>query len=165
MGSTSGGLPYPEGTAKVRDGDNDLKALADAIQAKLLAPMATYTPAVYGTHAVGPGLFLGRWRLIDPKTLHLMICWNVQAGATIPTQVVFGLPAGLTASVASSRTQSILCRYYTTGTNQYAGFASTSTAIGADRVACYAEGPGGSLGVTQLQAGSNLDINGILDLA
>lgn len=35
MGSTSGGLPYPEGTAKVRDGDNDIKALADAMQAKL----------------------------------------------------------------------------------------------------------------------------------
>jgi hypothetical protein len=31
-GQTAGGLPYPTGTDKVRDGDNAMKALADALQ-------------------------------------------------------------------------------------------------------------------------------------
>jgi len=34
MGQTAGGLPYPEGTEPVRDGDNAIKALADAMQAR-----------------------------------------------------------------------------------------------------------------------------------
>lgn len=31
-GATAGGLPYPTGTDKVRDGDNAIQALADALQ-------------------------------------------------------------------------------------------------------------------------------------
>jgi len=34
MGTTAGGLPYPEPTAPVRDGANNIKALADALQAR-----------------------------------------------------------------------------------------------------------------------------------
>jgi len=34
MGQTAGGLPWPEGTDKVRDGDNAIRALADALQAR-----------------------------------------------------------------------------------------------------------------------------------
>jgi hypothetical protein len=33
-GSTAGGLPYPLGTEPVRDGDNAIKALADALQVR-----------------------------------------------------------------------------------------------------------------------------------
>lgn len=165
MGTTTNGLPYPDGTAKVRDGNDAIQALAEATDTKLLTPMATYTPTLGVGHVAGPGLLLARYRLIDPKTLHLMICYNIQSGATLPTQVVFTLPTGLTASVANLRTQSILCRYYTTGNSQYVGFASTSAAIGSDRVACYQAAPGGILGTAVLTNGSNLDINGIIDLA
>lgn len=33
-GTTAGGLPYPLGTEPVRDGDNAIKSLADALQAR-----------------------------------------------------------------------------------------------------------------------------------
>ena len=35
MGSTAGGLPFPVGTDLVRDGDNAIKALADALQFRM----------------------------------------------------------------------------------------------------------------------------------
>lgn len=34
MGTTASGLPWPDGTAPVRDGDNAIKALADAVDAR-----------------------------------------------------------------------------------------------------------------------------------
>lgn len=34
MGQTAGGLPWPEGTDLVRDGDNSIRALADALEAR-----------------------------------------------------------------------------------------------------------------------------------
>ena len=123
-----------------------------------------YTPTLYGGHVAGSGTLSARYRLLDPKTLQILICYNIAGTFTIPTQVVFGLPPGLTALVTNSRTQSIICRYYTSGTSQYVGFASTSTAIGSDRIACYATPPGAVLGSAQLGNGSNLDINGILEL-
>lgn len=36
MGSTTRGLPYPEGTDKVVDGDNAIRALAEAVDTKLV---------------------------------------------------------------------------------------------------------------------------------
>lgn len=38
MATTSGGLPYPVGTDKVVDGDNQIRALAEAVDARTAAP-------------------------------------------------------------------------------------------------------------------------------
>ena len=37
MGATPSGLPWPEGTDLVRDGDNAMKALAEAVEARMWA--------------------------------------------------------------------------------------------------------------------------------
>jgi len=42
MALTPGGLPYPLGTDKVVDGDDAIKALAEAIDAKLLSGQRVY---------------------------------------------------------------------------------------------------------------------------
>jgi hypothetical protein len=52
MGTTSTGLPYPDGTAPVRDGDNAIKALADELNTRV--PWKTYqTSGGYSTNAYG----------------------------------------------------------------------------------------------------------------
>jgi hypothetical protein len=51
MALTAGGLPYPLGTEPVRDGDNAIKALADALQLRgygLKAQYGRVDPAVTG---------------------------------------------------------------------------------------------------------------------
>jgi hypothetical protein len=49
MGTTPNGLPWPEGTAPVRDGDNAIKALAEKIDPRLPLGMT----GVYGNYTVG----------------------------------------------------------------------------------------------------------------
>jgi hypothetical protein len=55
MATTAGGLPYPVGTDKVRDGDNAIKALAEALDARSVTPGSTYGKFrfVNGMYATG----------------------------------------------------------------------------------------------------------------
>jgi hypothetical protein len=52
MGTTSTGLPYPDGTAPVRDGDNAIKALADELN-KRTPWKSVQTSGGYSTNAYG----------------------------------------------------------------------------------------------------------------
>jgi hypothetical protein len=52
MHTTASGFPYPDGTDLVRDGDDVIRALAEAIEAKLMpTPWANLTPLGVGYSA------------------------------------------------------------------------------------------------------------------
>jgi len=48
MATTANGLPYPVGTDKVVDGDDAIRALAEAIDAKVLATSSIYWALISG---------------------------------------------------------------------------------------------------------------------
>jgi phosphoribosylaminoimidazole (AIR) synthetase len=50
---TAGGLPYPLGTEPVRDGDNAIKALADALQVRTLGYQFVASQVIVTTNAAG----------------------------------------------------------------------------------------------------------------
>ena len=60
MGTTAGGLPYPDGTAKVVDGDNAMKALAEAVDRNPYSALARAVGITYnsGWSATGGGMRL-----------------------------------------------------------------------------------------------------------
>jgi hypothetical protein len=57
MGATPSGLPWPAGTELVRDGDNAIKALAEATEARMWAtgthPKFRFMSGMYSTGADG----------------------------------------------------------------------------------------------------------------
>lgn len=57
MGATPSGLPWPEGTDLVRDGDNAIRALAEAVEARMWSsgtyPKFRFLSGMYATGADG----------------------------------------------------------------------------------------------------------------
>jgi hypothetical protein len=57
MGTTPSGLPWPEGTELVRDGDNAIRALAEAVEARIWStgswPKARFMSGAYSTGSDG----------------------------------------------------------------------------------------------------------------
>lgn len=124
-----------------------------------------YTPALFNDHVAGPGPFAGRYRMLDDKTMALQISYTISSGASLPAQLIFGLPSGMTASVASSRTQSLMLRWYNGASGQFVGFASASSGYASGtQLGCVKDG-GAVLGAADMAVGANLDINGTIELA
>jgi hypothetical protein len=167
MGATTPkyAFPYPVGTDRVMDGDNAIQALAERVEAVMQTAYTAYTPTLYNGHVAGPGALVARYRLMGP-TLHLRISYNVSTGAILPSQIQFGLPPGMQMAGAAG-TVHVPLRAYTSGTSQYLGMATNGVA--ADRLACYIDNNQtvglNVLGVSFLANGSNLDINGTLELS
>jgi hypothetical protein len=57
MGTTTSGLPWPEGTELVRDGDNAIRALAEAVEARMWGagtfPKYRFVAGIYATGSDG----------------------------------------------------------------------------------------------------------------
>jgi hypothetical protein len=124
----------------------------------------SYSPTLYNGMVAGSNPVYGRYKLLDSKTLLLHIWYNVGSGTSLPSQMIFGLPPGMVANVANTRSQSVPCRYYTSGSTQALGFASTSPGYGnGDRIGLL-QSNGAALPGGLFVVGSNLDINGILEL-
>jgi len=73
MGTTTGGLPWPEGTDLVRDGDNSIRALAEAIDPKLAKWQTTQNNWYNGTQEVRSGAWEPTWTFNLPKKANTVL--------------------------------------------------------------------------------------------
>lgn len=108
MGTTAGGLPYPEPSDPVAAGADAIKALAQALDPKIAAQFSTlaYTPSVTGAGWV-PGTgstYVGRavqWKPDPAAAARYVWCQafiTLGTGANITGDVNVSLPAGTRAA-------------------------------------------------------------------
>jgi hypothetical protein len=94
MGQTANGFPYPVGTDPVRDGDNAIKALAEAIESHFQTKRingAVDALGAIGANFVSPtgaaprAVLIGKWG--DDSWAPTVARWNASITSTTPTRV------------------------------------------------------------------------------
>jgi len=117
MATTPGGLPYPVGTDLVVNGDDAIKALADALDVLLLRQWTAWTPVVQDGMAIGNAVSIGAYRKVGRDlTAYGRIGLGTTSGVFGPIQIQ--LPAGMAFSASANDTLQVVGK----------GLAQTSTA-------------------------------------
>jgi hypothetical protein len=128
MATTPGGLPYPVGTDLVVNGDDAIKALAEALDPRIQpdTPWTVYTPTVGGM-TLGNGTAIGRYQRVR-RTLDLNLRLAIGTTTTFSGDFVVNLPVGMAAGPSNAQTLTALLYDYSTGLHYLStGFISAGS--------------------------------------
>lgn len=89
MATTPGGLPYPVGTDLVVNGDDAIKALAEALDALLLGQWTPYAPVLTGI-TLGNGTLTARYRKIG-RTVNIWFVLTLGSTSSVTGVITLGL--------------------------------------------------------------------------
>lgn len=99
MATTANGLPYPIGTDLVVNGDDAIKALAEALDTTLLTAYSTWVPTFTG-YTQGNGSVGARYHKVG-KRVHAYLAIALNSTSAVTGQWTISLPFAMNASMNS----------------------------------------------------------------